>query len=100
MAKGWKAVGWLWIGVVGLVLAWKAIFQAFTWDEAYTFTEYVLREWRHAPDANYNLGNHHILNTWLMRLCSMTFGDAEWSLRMPNLLAGFGYLLLARSMAL
>ena len=89
----------MWIGVVGLVLAWKAIFQAFTWDEAYTFSEYVLREWRHAPDANYNLGNHHILNTWLMRLCSMAFGDAEWSLRMPNLLAGFGYLLLARSMA-
>lgn len=89
----------MWIGAVGMALCWKAIFQAFTWDEAYTFSEYVLREWRHAPDANYNLGNHHLLNTWLMRLCSMTFGDAEWSLRLPNLTAGIAFLLLARAMA-
>jgi len=97
--KGWQAAGWIWIAAIGLALAWKAVLQAFTWDEAYTFSEYVLREWSHAPDANYNLGNHHLLNTWLMRLCSMPFGDAEWSLRLPNLLAGFGFLLLARQMA-
>ncbi len=36
--------------------------------------------------------NNHVLNTHLMRLCSILFGSSELSLRLPNLLAHLIYL--------
>ncbi len=37
--------------------------------------------------------NHHVLNTALMHLSSVLFGDSELSLRLPNLMAHAVYLL-------
>src|ERR1051325_3912111 len=59
-----------------------------TWDEANTFWEYV-RTPRWLPqEFNYMSANNHLLNTWLMKICAMCFGESEFSLRLPNVLAG------------
>ena len=50
-------------------------FAGFTWDPMWAKT-----------------ANNHLLNTWLMRLCSALFGDSEFSLRLPNILAHAAYL--------
>jgi len=42
-------------------------------------------------DNNYN-ANNHILNTLLMRLSIEIFGNAEWVLRLPNLIGHFLYI--------
>jgi uncharacterized membrane protein len=42
--------------------------------------------------------NHHLLNTVLMRLCSVLFGNSELALRLPNVLAHGLYLFSALSL--
>jgi len=37
--------------------------------------------------------NHHILNTYLMKLSSAFFGDSEWAFRLPNVVMFLLYLL-------
>lgn len=42
--------------------------------------------------------NNHLLNTWLMQLCSKLLGNSELSLRLPNLLAHALYLVSGLSL--
>jgi 4-amino-4-deoxy-L-arabinose transferase-like glycosyltransferase len=56
-------------------------------DEAWTFLVFSLKPAIAAWSSNYE-PNNHILNTLLVRLCHLVFGDAEWSLRLPALVAG------------
>ncbi len=53
---------------------------SFTYDEA---ASYFLIN----GNANPNSANNHILNTFLMRICSSLFGNSELALRLPNVLS-------------
>jgi hypothetical protein len=70
----------------------RAIVISITYDEAYTFLEFVLKPNWISPPANYMGANNHLLNTWLMKICYNTFGMSEFSLRFPNVLAHILYL--------
>lgn len=60
----------------------RASSMSFTTDESVSFS--IISE---ASSRWLNTANHHLLNTWLMSLCSSVFGNSELSLRLPNVLA-------------
>lgn len=66
----------------------RAYNLSFTHDESLTFT--IVK----GSHLWINSANHHFLNTTFMSWCSGLFGDGEFSLRLPNLLA-FGFYLSA-----
>ena len=65
---------------------------SFTYDEAYTYMEHVLKNVFYQSTPDKMGGNHHLLNVWCMWLCHAIFGDSEFALRLPNLIAYVGYL--------
>ncbi len=67
---------------VGVYVVLRAYYMSFTHDEALTFTIVQNHEsyWGTTP-------NHHLLNTFLMRISYGWFGMKEWVLRLPNVLA-------------
>ena len=67
--------------------AYRAATSSFTHDESLSFAIFA---W--APRWG-SSANNHLLNTWLMRLCSSLFGNAEISLRSPNIVAHAIYLI-------
>lgn len=70
-----------------------------TWDEAHTFFEYV-RNPTWLPDGyNYMSANNHLLNTWLMKCSVFLFGESEFALRLPNVLAGGFYFFAVAALA-
>lgn len=73
---------------VGLLAAsvYRAATFPFTHDESLSFAGFT---WDPRWGAT---ANNHLLNTWLMRLCSALFGNSELSLRLPNVLAHAAYL--------
>ena len=72
------------------VLLASSIYRAasfpFTGDESLTFAGF---SWEPIWSGDVN---NHLLNTWLMRLCSAALGNSELSLRIPNLMAHAVYL--------
>jgi 4-amino-4-deoxy-L-arabinose transferase-like glycosyltransferase len=76
------AGGALWI--YGLT---RAATLSFTYDESLSYS--ILAE----DSLWWKTTNNHVLNTLLMKLCWMLFGDGEFSLRLPNVLAHAGFLL-------
>jgi hypothetical protein len=56
-------------------------------DEAGTYVRYASPGWAHAASA-YDKPNNHILHTIAVRAVTLTFGDAEWAIRLPTLIAG------------
>ena len=56
-------------------------------DEVYTWVIFASRPLLDIF-TSYPLPNNHILHTLSVRLVASIFGDAEWSLRLPALLAG------------
>jgi hypothetical protein len=95
----------LWIlGGISLVLfAYTAIRSStvcFTIDEAFTFQRYVKNASFFPAEYDMHTANYHMLNTWLMIICSKIFGIAEWSLRLPNVLAHAVYLFFTAKFAM
>ena len=84
-------------GLVAALTAAYIVARAFlvpmTYDEAATYIRYIDA----GPWAlfDFSVATNHFLNTVLTRLSSQLMGDAPWALRLPNLLAGFGYLVFA-----
>ena len=70
----------------------RAYLLCFTWDESYSYLEYVRHSSWLQPHLNNMSANDHSLNTWLMKICSGSFGISELSLRLPNLFAHLFYL--------
>src|ERR1041384_8080773 len=70
-----------------------------TWDEANTFWEYVRTPHWFTQDFNYMSANNHLLNTWLMKFSVGLFGESEFALRLPNVLAGGVFLVAAMKLA-
>lgn len=65
----------------------RAKLLSLTWDEAYTFFNFVRHSSWLPHDFNYMAANNHLLNTWLMKCSIGLFGETELSLRLPNVLA-------------
>lgn len=68
----------------------RAVNVPLTYDEASSFLRYVDDE----PAALFDFATatNHFLNSVLTRLSRAALGSAPWALRLPNVLAGFGYL--------
>ena len=78
----------------------KAYLIPFTWDEIYTYEHYVKQGFTFYANYTYRDGNNHLLNTWLMKLFSKIFGDKEFFMRLPNLLAFPFFLFYSGKLAL
>jgi len=80
------------------VNVYRACTQSIVHDEAYTYQVYL-----DAPVSalfeRYD-ANHHILYTFLAKLCVVLFGPTEWSLRLPSLAAGALYFFTVYKLSL
>ena len=81
---------------IGLIIfsGYKAYFDSFTHDESKTWLDSIHRSIIEIITFNYpeSTTNNHLLNTLLMKGCSVLFGDSEFSLRLPTWLAHFIYI--------
>lgn len=77
---------------IGLILffyvAYRAMTLSLTHDEAGT-TDLLALTYQDIIGSSkaFTSANNHILNSWLMKLSVAWFGDVEWALRLPNVLA-------------
>lgn len=78
----------------------RAITVSITWDESWTYTNYILKNVFYQQAYDKMGGNHHLLNVWLMWICHKLFGDGVLSLRLPSLIAHAVYLYASGRMAL
>jgi hypothetical protein len=67
----------------------------FSWDESFTWLEFVRGDDLWPENFNDMSANNHLLNTWLMKSSEWLFGSSEFSLRLPNMLAGLIYICVA-----
>ncbi|MEP7169612.1 MAG: hypothetical protein ABI855_09615 [Bacteroidota bacterium] len=65
----------------------RAYCLAFTWDEAFSYLEFIHKRIFSPFYFNGVSANNHLLNTWLSHLSSSLFGVNEFTLRIPNILA-------------
>jgi hypothetical protein len=72
----------------------RAILVSFTHDESLTWLDFV------RTSGSYPTANNHLLNTWLMKVTAGLFGNSEWSLRLPNVLAYLVYAWFTGKIAL
>jgi hypothetical protein len=82
--------------VVAYILA-RAILVPLTFDEAVIDVRYMSADWVSLFEIG--SGTNHFLNSVLTRVSSTIFGTDPWALRLPNVVAGIGYLLAAAAVA-
>lgn len=70
----------------------RAAVLSITWDEAYTYIEFVRNGVILPGKYEMMSANNHILNTIGMILFSKMFGVSEFALRIPNVIAHFIFL--------
>ncbi|MEO5569395.1 MAG: hypothetical protein ABIT08_17215 [Bacteroidia bacterium] len=70
-----------------LYVAVRSYMLSFTWDEAYSYLEFINKGLFSPFYFNGTAANNHLLNTWLSYVTSSLFGINEFNLRIPNLLA-------------
>lgn len=82
---------------LAFLIAYRAYSLPITHDEASTWLNYRhLNVWSCMSNAVcWGTANNHWLNTLLLQWSAFFFGDVPWALRLPNVLAGFGYILCA-----
>ncbi|HLG04120.1 MAG TPA: hypothetical protein VI731_11030 [Bacteroidia bacterium] len=87
---------WLWPCVLLILgyVAWRAFVLSLTWDEAYTFFEFIRHPSWLPHDLNYMASNNHLLNTWLEKCSVGLLGQSELAQRLPNV-AGCAVFLYA-----
>ncbi len=68
--------------------AYRAAHQSITIDEAYTFNHYLDNAWSNLFAQPY-FTNNHVLFSILAKFSQAIFGNAEWALRLPSVIAGF-----------
>lgn len=92
------------IGLLALALfayaAARAATVSFTYDETYTYMEHVRKGIFFQQAHDKMGGNHHLLNVWGMMASRALFGESEFALRVPNLLAYALYLFATGMLAL
>ena len=93
LVGGWKADGKLiaWMVpiliVIGAVLRMRFLFEPMAFDEADTFISFASKP-IYLGLSLYSTPNNHIFHTLLMHIAWRLFGDQEWAIRLPVLLAG------------
>ncbi|HKR03267.1 MAG TPA: hypothetical protein VJY62_01420 [Bacteroidia bacterium] len=70
-----------------LYVAVRGYCLAITWDEAWSYLEFVRKGFLSPYYFTGGAANNHLLNTWLVYLTSSSFGVNEFTLRIPNILA-------------
>lgn len=83
------------------LIAYRAWAIPMTHDEASTWLNYRhINVWSCISNAAcWGTANNHWLNTLLLQWSAFFWGDEAWSLRLPNVLAGAGYLICAALIA-
>jgi hypothetical protein len=78
--------------VTGALLTWRAYSQSITYDEAFTWLEFVSR----GPGEFFNnyTANNHVLFSILAMFTTRTLGTSELTLRLPSVAAGVVYAVL------
>jgi hypothetical protein len=77
--------------LIGVYIMVRAALVPITYDEAATFFHYVHHGKFLPGDAHWD-ANNHILNSALTIVSNRFFGDGEFALRLPNVLAGLLFL--------
>ncbi len=78
---------------ITVLVVWAAFLRApllsqpMRYDEAYTFLQYSSHPF-YAALSFYNAPNNHLLQTLLVRLSYLLFGNHPWALRLPVFIAG------------
>ncbi len=83
--------------VLAVLVAYRAWSMPITHDEASTWLNYRhLNVWSCLSNpACWGTANNHWLNTLLLQWSAFLFGSAPFALRLPNVLAGVGYIFCA-----
>ena len=93
-----KKIAYLTIAGLWVYVILRSIMVPITIDEAATFFHYIQpQKW--LPGSAHWDANNHILNSGLSILSYRMFGAEEWALRLPNVLAGLLYLVMAWKLA-
>ena len=97
VGAAFAAVGGLVVVSAAVYIVARAVYVPLTYDEAASFA----RSAGAGPAAlfDFNTATNHFLNSVLAHLSAAAFGSAEWALRLPNVLAGFAYLVSAVALA-
>ena len=75
------------VTLIGSALRLRAVFYPLRHDEAYTFlTSGLQAVW--TTLSTYDSPANHMLHSALVRISCLLFGNQEWAIRMPALLAG------------
>ena len=73
------------------VCAYRAAAQSFVSDEAFTFNNFIAGSWR---DLYFQYdANNHLLYSIFAKISMLLFGDSEFALRLPSVMAGFFLML-------
>jgi len=80
-------ISYLLIVATGAALRLNYLNTPMAYDEAYSFTNFARRPLIEAL-SDYNNTNNHLLNTFFMHVMYRLFGQQEWALRLPVLIAG------------
>jgi len=80
-------ISYLLVVATGAALRLKYLNTPMAYDEAYSFTNFARRSLLEAL-SDYNNTNNHLLNTFFMHVMYRLFGQQEWALRLPVLIAG------------
>src|ERR1051325_8788108 len=75
---------------------WRAYTQSFTIDEAFSYLNFSSRSTAVIFESFHS--NHHMLFTILSKLSWKAFGVSEFSLRLPAVLGGVGFLLISAAL--
>jgi hypothetical protein len=89
---------------IGIILWTYSIIRAWllplTGDEIYTYEYFVKKGIFLISDYKYFASNNHLLNTWLMEIFYKLFGDNDFVIRIPNLLAQILFLIYSGKLAM
>ncbi len=86
-------------GGLGVYSLYRAAALSFTHDESLTYNEFIWRPVQHIISGKVSTANNHIINTLLMKLFAWMFGNNDFALRLPNVLAHFCYIFFSYSLA-
>ena len=79
------------IVVVGTAVRVVLLDRPMQLDEAYTYNEYASKPILDGLSW-YTLPNNHLLNTLLIHVSTVVFGNERWAVRLPALAAGLGLI--------
>jgi hypothetical protein len=83
----WELVALMGLTAIAVVLRLAFINQPMRYDEAVTFNEFASRPLYYGLSF-YPEPNNHLLNTLLVHVAYVAFGNQPWVLRLPALLGG------------